>query len=220
HPFRDDKTTLPALDASTVGLLGAPLGDGPLLAATAMFPGRADQILLSWDDAMRRFHDQTGQPGPSTWRSGTYPGGEADYPVHGVSWHEAAAYAEFAGKSLPTVAHWVRASGYQHAGEVSPFSNFLPSGSALVGKYQGLGPFGTSDMAGNVKEWCWNTFVGDKRYIMGGSWNEPTYMFARWDTASAFNRSPTNGFRCVRYLSDKIPPAAYADFLGSDRDFR
>src|SRR5262249_5653755 len=65
-----------------------------------------------------------------------------------------------------------------------------------------------------------NTFVGDKRYILGSSWDEPAYMFDRWDTAAAFNRSPANGFRCVRYLSDKIPPAAFADFLGSDRDYQ
>ena len=37
---------------------------------------------------------------------GTYPDGQADFPVGGVSWYEAAAYAAFAGKSLPTIHHW------------------------------------------------------------------------------------------------------------------
>src|SRR5262249_5676099 len=110
----------------------------------------------SWADAMKRFVDQTGQPGPSTWRSGTYPSGEADYPVRGVSWYEAAAYAKFAGKSLPTLAHWIRASGHPHWASIYPLSNFGRSGPAPVGTYEGLGPFGTLDMAGNVKEWCWN----------------------------------------------------------------
>jgi hypothetical protein len=45
--------------------------------------------------------------------------------------YEAAAYAEFAGKSLPTVAHWLRASGQQHAGEIIPPSNFTSSGHRL-----------------------------------------------------------------------------------------
>src|SRR6185436_11255531 len=57
---------------------------------------------LSWEDAMALFRDTTGRPGPSTWELGTYPEDQADMPVTGVSWYEAAAYAVFAGKSLPT----------------------------------------------------------------------------------------------------------------------
>jgi len=55
---------------------------------------------------MAEFRDATGRPGPSTWELGTYPQGRSDYPVGGVSWYEAAAYAEFVGQSLPTVYHW------------------------------------------------------------------------------------------------------------------
>ena len=47
--------------------------------------------------------------GPATWELGTFPDGQADYPVGGVSWYEAAAYAEFADKRLPTVFHWRQA---------------------------------------------------------------------------------------------------------------
>ena len=57
---------------------------------------------LSWEQAMAEFTDQTGRPGPATWEAGSYPDGQDDYPVTGVSWYEAAAYSEFAGKSLPT----------------------------------------------------------------------------------------------------------------------
>ena len=62
-----------------------------------------DGAALSWRQAMHRFRDATGAPGPATWKLGDYPDGEDDYPVAGVSWYEAAAYAEFAGKELPTV---------------------------------------------------------------------------------------------------------------------
>jgi eukaryotic-like serine/threonine-protein kinase len=55
---------------------------------------------ISWSQAMDDFHDTTGRPGPSTWEMGNYPPGLDDYPVSGVSWYEAAAYAEFVGKSL------------------------------------------------------------------------------------------------------------------------
>ncbi len=58
---------------------------------------------LSWPEAMDEFRDLSKRPGPSGWQLGTYPEGADDLPVGGVSWYEAAAYAEFAGKSLPTV---------------------------------------------------------------------------------------------------------------------
>ena len=55
---------------------------------------------LSWEEAMRLFRDSTGRLGPSTWEFAQYPQGHDDYPVNGVSWYEASAYAEFAGKQL------------------------------------------------------------------------------------------------------------------------
>jgi eukaryotic-like serine/threonine-protein kinase len=219
--FHDRKTALVVLPASSLGLLGSPWSPGFIPAVTGLIPGGTDKLFVSWEDAMKRLHDQTGMPGPLLWRSGTYPAGEADYPVRGVSWYEAAAYAEFAGKSLPTVAHWLRASGQQQSGDITALSNFVRSGPAPVGTYQALGPFGTLDMAGNVKEWCWNQSEGNKRVVLGGAWDEPAYLFTIRDIASAFDRSPANGFRCVRLFSGKIPPAAFRDmlFAAGDRDY-
>src|SRR5438067_13601483 len=62
--------------------------------------------VLSWQEAMALLRDATGRAGPSTWELGTYPADQADFPVSGVSWYEAAAYAAYTGKSLPTVYHW------------------------------------------------------------------------------------------------------------------
>jgi formylglycine-generating enzyme required for sulfatase activity len=217
--FPNQQTAPSLLYASTAGLLGSPLGRGPWPAAGGLFPGRTEHMLLAWEVTVKAFHDQTGMPGPSTWRSGTYPAGEDYYPIGGISWYEAAAYAEFAGKSLPTVTHWVRASGSSHAGDISPLSNFGHLGPARVGTYSGLGPFGTLDMAGNVKEWCWNQSAGDRRYILGGAWNEPTYLFRSCDTAPSFDRSAANGFRCVRYFSRNLPPAVVREILEKHRDY-
>jgi formylglycine-generating enzyme required for sulfatase activity/predicted Ser/Thr protein kinase len=64
---------------------------------------------LPWEQAMALFVDTTGRSGPATWEVGSYPKGMERHPVAGVSWYEAAAYAEFVGKSLPTVYHWTAA---------------------------------------------------------------------------------------------------------------
>jgi len=53
----------------------------------------------SWEQAMAEFRDATGRPGPATWEIGTYKEGQAEFPIGGVSWYEAAAYAEFAARA-------------------------------------------------------------------------------------------------------------------------
>ena len=68
-------------------------------------------------------------PGPSTWEAGEYPAGAGDYPVGGVSWYEAAAFARFAGKALPTVAHWNHAAGIYQQRLDRPAEQFLGQGA-------------------------------------------------------------------------------------------
>ena len=155
---------------------------------------------LSWQEALGEFKDSTGRIAPSTWELGSYPEGQGDFPVAGVSWYEAAAYCESVGKSLPTVYHWYKAAGLSVASDILRFSNFDGKGPAAVGSHQGLGPYGTYDMAGNVKEWTWNE-AGSKRYILGGAWNESKYMYAVEDARPPFDRSATLGFRCAQYSS-------------------
>ncbi len=176
-----------------------------------------DGQVLSWEKAMAEFRDVTGMSGPAAWELGSFPEGEDDHPVRGMSWYEAAAYAEFVGKQLPTIYHWIRASGWNQASHFIPLSNYNGTNPAACGKYQGLSPFGAYDMAGNVREWCWNESDG-LRYIMGGAWNEPTYAFQIPEIKPPFDRSATNGFRCMKSLSEEplpeglIQPLPLAEF--------
>ena len=177
--------------------------------------------ILSWEEAMSRFRDKAGRPGPTTWELGNYPEGQGDYPVTGVSWYEAAAYAEFTGKSLPTAQQWQNAAWpwMGVASDMAPISNFEGRGLAPIGSYQGMSQYGTYDMAGNAKEWCWNA-TKDKRFILGGAWNEPPYMFLDPDAQSPFGRLPTYGFRCVKEIpGTSLPKAALEPISAAFRDF-
>jgi eukaryotic-like serine/threonine-protein kinase len=151
-------------------------------------------------EAVSRFRDTTGRPGPSTWELGRYPEEQADFPVGGISWYEAAAYARFAGKRLPTIYHWYKAAGAEEIfSDALVLSNFDRKGPVRAGERQGLGPFGTFDMAGNVKEWCSNVLTATGlRYILGGAWNEPSYRFNESDARDPWNRDPTFGMRLVK----------------------
>ena len=151
---------------------------------------------LLWEQAMSEFHDLTGHPGPANWSLGTYPEGAADLPVAGVSWYEAMAYAEFAGKSIPTVYEWRQAAPVEFNADVVLMSNFSGKGLAPVGSHHGMTAFGAYDMAGNVSEWAANP-SGRLRYALGGAWDEPSYTFSMSDARDPFWRTVSMGFRTV-----------------------
>ncbi len=156
----------------------------------------------TFEEAIGRFRDSTGRPGPATWELGTYAEGRGEFPVGGLSWFEAAAYAEYRGKSLPTVHQWYRAAPPEDlSSEILELSNFDSRAPVRAGERQGLGPFGTLDMAGNVKEWCANV-AGDStlRYILGGAWDEPSYRYTEDDAQSPWDRNPRHGVRLVKNL--------------------
>ncbi len=177
--------------------------DGGGYANREWWPAVERDGAIPWPEARDLFVDATGRPGPSTWEVGAYPPGEDDYPVSGISWYEAAAYCAFAGKSLPTIYHWYRALGQDQLSDILKHSNMDGDAKAPVGRFKGLGAYGTYDMAGNVREWTWNA-AGDARYILGGAWNEPTYLFKHLIAQPPLGREPTNGVRCAAYPE---PPA-------------
>ena len=185
---------------------------------------RRDGRTVTWEEAMTQLVDSTGRPGPATWEVGNYPAGQDDYPVGGVSWYEAAAYAAFRGKSLPTVYHWARAAlpSSEHvmslSPEIVPLSNFGGDGPAPVGSYPGIGASGAADLAGNLREWAWNA-SGENRFSLGGAWNEPVYTFNQPAPMDPFDRSSINGFRCMKERDRETPEAQRASIDFREIDF-
>ena len=171
-----------------------------------------DGNIINWNDAMELFVDQSGLNGPSTWSNGTYQSNQDNYPVTGVSWFEARAYAKWAGKTLPTIYHWYKAAMYWgESSAISPRSNFSGMLSE-VGKYNVLSIYGCYDMAGNAREWGTNPHKNGNRSIMGGGYDDEKYFFTDNFSQHPINRYKTNGFRCV-IISDEEMNFASADTL-------
>ncbi len=154
-------------------------------------------------EALARFQDRTGRMGPSTWEAGTYPDGSENQPVTGVSWYEAAAYAAFAHKRLPTAFHFAAVADTSRSEFLLPVSNFNGKSAIAVGGRGGISTIGVYDIAGNAREWTANpSGRSDQRFILGGGYTDPSYTFNDSFIQPALDRSETNGFRCITTLGD------------------
>lgn len=114
----------------------------------------------------KKFCDATQIPSPPDWNGGEIPTGRAETPVFHVNWYEASAYANWAGKRLPTEIEWERAARgdeerlypwgneWDQSKVVWDASEAQPVGS----KPAGATPQGLLDMAGNGFEWTSSWF--------------------------------------------------------------
>ena len=101
------------------------------------FPVTKDGEPISFESAMELLIDSTGRPGPARWAVGRYPADQGNYPVQGVSWYEAVAYAKWVGKSLPSLYHFSRANatdfGSEYVGQLIQLSNIHKEDYVEVG---------------------------------------------------------------------------------------
>jgi predicted esterase len=158
-----------------------------------------NEYKTSWEKVIKQFVDKTGRPGPSTWEAGTFPDGQDNHPVSGVSWFEASAYAKYSGKTLPAIYHWGKNAFTQFfTNEILGKSNMMNKGTVSCGTLGGVNIYGAHDMAGNVREWCYNATSNGERYILGGAYDDPQHLYSEAIVTTPFDRSEGNGFRCAK----------------------
>ena len=165
----------------------------------------------------KKFNDATNRRSPTHFRNRTFPEGKADHPITYVTWNDADAYCQWAGKRLPTDEEWEKAArgndgrwypwGDEFASkkantplrwkEIGSFGDTTPVGSFEEGK----SPYGLYDISGNVWEWTasWYTAYPNnkkesesygERYktLKGGSWFDCSF-YKCGISAPVFNRA-------------------------------
>jgi len=159
------------------------------------------------------------------WRA--YAERKPRHPVVKVTWNDALAYCQWAGKRLSTEGEWEKAARgtegllYPWGDEWDPArANTRESGyrgTTVVGSFrEGASPYGVMDMAGNVAEWTsdWykaypgsdfsSPYFGEKyRVIRGGGWFSDQELVRTTERSASSEelRNDDVGFRCARSVS-------------------
>ena len=157
---------------------------------------------ISFNEVKTSFVDKANFPSPKDWYQGTYENGKDLYPVSGISWYEASAYAKFRNMSLPSVAEWFYAfdrNRPERALKNANINSYNYTKSRIESDSENNN--GIFDMAGNVREWVSNNIKDENsRGILGGSFVDDTYVPFEFYSQNAWNRSSYNGIRLVKKI--------------------
>ena len=175
----------------------------------------------------KRFVDASRRRAPKHWSfNGSYAPEEARFPVTYVTWDDAASYAKWANKRLPSEAEWEYAARGGEKGYLYPWGNQWQDGAANVDRKgqakpapvrsfeKDISPFGVYDMSGNVSEWVQDYYserYGARpdqrlRVYRGGNFRDVpekstnTYRWSDFPTETPDDQIYRVGFRCAKNI--------------------
>ncbi len=162
--------------------------------------GGYEQMAI-WDPAVwpavLDFVDTTCKPGPRYWADGRCPAGKEDHPVVGICWYEAAAYARWVGRRLPTDAEWVKAASWPvNIPPASSFQRKYPWGNTMERQRANLWGSGPGDTVA-VEEFSGGVSVGGAYHLIGNVWEWTSDEFL-WVATAADKDAPPSLLKTVR----------------------
>jgi len=169
------------------------------------FPTKINGRQYSFEEGMSLFTDKYGKPGPNNWSYGEYPDGEGEFPVNGISWFEARAYAKYKSLDLPNIYQWLDAallSGFTSKLPELKNSNYNSTKLKNV-NFQSENLNLLPNIAGNIREWVINPHGNNRRAILGGAFNTNEYTFNSFYSLNPLDRSIQNGLRLVKNFGDE-----------------
>ena len=170
------------------------------------FPITIEGNIYTFEETVKKFTGEYGKAGPSNWNYSNFPKGQDEYPVTGISWFEARAYAKYRGMDIPNVYQWSHAANMGISNRFVPKSNFSKNQLTNVGNQETDNQNGLYDIAGNVREWTINISNESQtnRAILGGCYLDDDYFFNDYYGQNIFERSVGNGVRLVKNLDCDI----------------
>ncbi|WP_405728680.1 formylglycine-generating enzyme family protein [Streptomyces sp. NBC_00028] len=207
---RDPRTRRHPVDGKVMTLVEAGIYlAGPDNRSIWLEPYLID-VYPTTNEDYQRFVLATGHRPPQHWPAGQCPTALANHPVVWVTWHDAAAYARWAGKDLPSARQWEKAARGPR-GRIYPWGNEPTAAKAntaeagigattQVSRYQsGVSPFGVFDLCGNVWEWCSTVAEPGRHELKGSAFTSPFERSAPSlrNAADAGMKDNDTGFRCI-----------------------